>query len=184
MDPAAFRQKVAASTAHRPVRDELSGMVFHDPKLFRELVTLALDVDDKNHHKACWTLELVCEKEIGWLKDYLDAFCDALAAYRHDGAIRSISKICLFCVQYNIRYREEFLTPAHLQKITEACFDWLIGNAKVASKAYAMRTLYLAGKSEAWIHTELHPILEQGFPQHSAAYKVPAREILEKLRRG
>jgi hypothetical protein len=178
-----FSQRIQNSTAHRPIRDELSGEVFKDPALFPELISIALNLQDKSHHKACWILELVLEKEIDWLKDFLPQFCNALPQFRHEGALRSVSKICLFCVQRHIRHRDNFLSPQQLQQVTEACFDWLISDAKVATKAYAMRALYLIGKSEDWIHPELQVILTQGFPLHSAAYKAAAKEILQKISR-
>lgn len=176
-----FYQRIANSTAHRPIRDVLSGMVFNDPQLFPELMAIALDSTDKNHHKACWILELVLEKEIGWLKDFLPQFCSTLQLYKHQGTIRSISKICLFSVQNHLKQRNGFLSGEELQQITEACFDWLITNAKVATKAYAIRALYLTGKSQDWIYPELEVILIQGFPQHSPAYKAAAKEILQKI---
>lgn len=176
-----FRKKIANSTAHRPIRDELSGQVFNNPVLFQELIEMALDLPDKNHHKACWTLELVLEKEIDWLKDFLPRFCETLPLYKHEGAVRSVSKICLFSVKNHLKRRQGFLSPAQLQQITEACFDWLITDTKVASKAYAMRTLYLIGKGEDWIYPELQVILQQGFALHSAAYKSAAKEILQKI---
>lgn len=176
-----FYQKVANSTAHRPVRDEISGMVLNAPELFPELMAIALTVTDKHHHKACWTLELVLEQETGWLQDFLPQFCNTLPHYKHEGAIRSVSKICLFAVQKHLKQHSGFLTETQLQQITEACFDWLITDTKVASKAYAMRALYLIGKSRDWIHPELKVILTQGFPLHSPAYKAAAKEILQKI---
>ena len=176
-----FYKRIANSTAHRPIRDELSGMVVNNPALFPKLIAVALDVTDKNHHKACWILELVLEREISRLKDFLPQFCCTLPLYKHEGAIRSISKICLFSVQNHLKQRSGFLSSDELQQITEACFDWLITDAKVATKAYAMRALYLIGKSHDWIYPELEVILTQGFPQHSPAYKAAAKEILHKI---
>lgn len=178
-----FRHKIANSTAHRPIRDELSGEVFNDSSLFDELMEMALDLKDKNHYKACWTLELVLEKEIDWLGEYLSRFCETLPLYKHEGAVRSVSKVCLFSVKNHLKRRDGFLSPEQLQQITETCFDWLIADTKVASKAYAMRALYLIGKNEDWVYPELKVILQQGFPEHSPAYKAAAKEILQKIAR-
>ncbi|WP_243389570.1 hypothetical protein [Flavobacterium cyanobacteriorum] len=175
-----FYNKIQASTAHRPVRDLLCAEVLGNHQLFPELMATALSMQDTSHHKACWILELVLEKDLDMLRGYLPQFCDSLPAFTHDGAIRSVSKICLFCVQRHMR-DGSFLTARQLQQVTEACFDWLISGAKVASKAYAMRALYLAGKSKAWIHPELEVILTRGFPEHSPAYKGAAKEILQKI---
>jgi hypothetical protein len=182
--PTPFQVQVANSTAHRPIRDLLSGMVFSNPGLLPELMEMALNVADKNHHKACWTLELVMQAHIEWLPDYLDVFCSTLATYRHEGAIRSVSKICLFAVSHNQKH-PGFLSGKHLQHITEACFDWLIDpKGKVANKAYAMRALYSIGKKEDWVYPELQRILSEDFVKHSAAYKAAAKELLLKLQSG
>jgi hypothetical protein len=163
------------------VRERLRDKVEEDPRLFNGLVMLAIDVTDKNYHKACWVLELVLESRIEWLTPYLDVFCDTLPLHKHEGAMRSTSKICLFTTRYNLKSRELFLEDKHIEKITTACFDWLIGNNKVATKAYAMRALYVLGKDQDWIYPELQQLLLQGFPEHSAGYKAAAKDILRKI---
>lgn len=176
-----FQKKIANSTAHRPIRDEISGMVINDLSLLPEMMAMALDVTDKNHHKACWSLELVMEENIRWLQPYLEDFCNRLTAYKHEGALRSVSKIVMFAVAEEDNHPGS-LTPAMRQQITEACFDWLIGDIKVATKAYAMRALYSLGKKENWIYPELKIILQQDFPHHSAGYKAAAKDILKKIK--
>ena len=69
----------------------------------------------------------------------------------------------------------------HREKITEACFDWMINEEKVAPKAYGMNALYLLGLEFDWIHPELQIILERDFSLQSAAFKARARHILKKL---
>lgn len=176
----AFYNRIVNSTAHRPVRDELSGMVLKDESLLQELTGVAFDVTDINHYKACWILELVYEAKKEWIEKDIATLCNTLSSYKHDGAIRSISKICLFAVEQH--YKKAFITPKQIQQITEACFDWLIDpNGKVAAKAYAMRALYLLGKKQDWIYPELQQILQQDFAQHSAGYKAAAKDILKKI---
>ncbi|WP_330441837.1 hypothetical protein [Flavobacterium sp. C4GT6] len=174
--------KIEKSTAHRAIRDELSSMVLNDTSLLPELIATALNISDKNHHKACWISELVFEEKIEWLKEYLNVFCNTLPNFTSDSAIRSISKICLFAVQEHQKSKSGFLNGKHIRQITESCFDWLINpEGKVANKAYAMRTLFLIGKKEDWIYPELEYILPQGFPLHTAAYKAAAKDILKQI---
>lgn len=178
-----FYNSIANSTAHRPIRDRLSGQVLHDMSLLPGLLEIALNTNDPNHHKACWVLELVLEAKPEWLGEYLPQFCDCLARYRHDGAIRSISKIGLFALRWDIKQNYRFLTGREKQQITEACFDWLIDpSGKVAAKAYAMRALHLLGKQQKWIYPELQRILSEDFIKHSAAYKAAAKEVLKMIR--
>lgn len=179
-----FIHALENSTAHRPIRDILSGEVFDDPKLLPVLMNMALNVRNKNHYKACWTLELVIEHNINWLSDYLDVFCKKLRLFSHDGAIRSISKICMFAAKHHLKSKKQnnpFLTEKQSQQIIETCFDWLINDTKVASKAYAMRALFEFGKIYDWIYPELKEILSKDFAAHSPAYHAASKEILKKM---
>lgn len=176
-----FYQSVSKSTAHRPVRDYHAQLVFEHPELLSDLVAIAFDTKDPNHHKACWILELVLEKKIRWLAPHLGAFTQNLALFAHDGAVRSVSKICWFAATEHVK-SGSFLSETQLKHITESCFDWLIGPTKVASKAYAMRALFEAGKLSPWIYPELKAILELGYADHSAAYKAASKELLKKIK--
>lgn len=178
-------QNIEKSTAHRPSRDFNANLIFENPALLKDLVAVAMDVSDINHHKACWILELVLEPNIEWLFPYLDPFCDILPLYSHDGAMRSISKIILFATRFHVKNRTSdaaFLSETQLKKMTEICFDWLIGNTKVASKAYAMRALFEIGKFNPAIYPELKDILEIGYSNHSAAYRAATKDLLRKMK--
>ena len=179
-----FIQALENSTAHRPIRDKLSGEVINNFELLPVLMEIAIDVNNKNHYKACWTLELVLEHNINWLSDYLDDFCHKLPLYQHEGAIRSISKICMFSAKQHLKNKKKdspFLTEKQSQQIIESCFDWLINDTKVASKAYAMRALFEFGKLHDWIYPELQEILPKDFAHHSPAYHSASKEILLKI---
>ena len=145
---------------------------------------IALDVNNENHYKACWTLELVIEHNINWLTDYVDQFCNTLPSFSHVGAIRSISKICMLAAKQHLKSlktNNTFLTEKQAQQIIETCFDWLINDTKVASKAYAMRALFEFGKLYDWIYPELQEILSKDFANHSPAYQASSKEILKKI---
>jgi hypothetical protein len=177
----AFYNQIVNSTAHRPIRDLLSGQVLNDNTLLPDLITIAFDTKDKNHHKACWILELVFEAKIKWLAPHLDSFCKELPHFSNESAMRPISKICLFASEYHQKHGG-FLSPKHIEQIMEACFDWLINpKTKVATKAYSMRTLYILGKKEEWVYPELIRILSEDSAKHTAAYKAAAKDILKKI---
>jgi hypothetical protein len=176
-----FKKRVADSNALRPIRDRLSGLVLNDHALLPCLLDMVFDISDKNHHKACWILELVLEAKIEWLEPHLDIFCSVLPEFRSESALRSVSKICLFAVEHHKKHYD-FLNGLHYQQIIEACFDWLIKpETKVATKAYAMRALYILGKNEDWIYPELQRILSEDAAKHSAAYIAAAKGILQRL---
>ncbi|AXG73233.1 hypothetical protein DVK85_02910 [Flavobacterium arcticum] len=178
-----FYTKIINSNARRSIRDELSKVVLSDKGLFPDLINIAFDINDKNHHKACWILELVCEARITWLKEHLTEFCNTLPLLKNDSAIRPIAKVCTFAIKHHAK-DINFLNDKQLQQITEACFDWVINpDEKVAAKVYAIQSLYLLGKSNEWIYPELQPILELDFSKHTAAYKATAKDVLRKIAR-
>lgn len=180
-----FYNRIAKSTAHRPSREENSGYVLEHPETFAHLLAIAFDVSDKNHHKACWILELVVENQLSLLDSHLETFCQLLPQYTHDGAVRSISKICWFLIQKQTKEmhkNNEFLSKLQIKNITETCLDWMIGETKVASKVYAMRALFEYGKWNPDICNVLRDIIEKDFPLHSPAYQLAAKDILKQLR--
>ncbi len=172
--------KIKNSTAHRASREENAAYIFQNPALFNDLFTTAIATTDKNHHKACWIMELVLEQQLDLIFPKKDIFCATVPQYSNESALRSISKIALLMVDYH-NQKETFLSDTNIEILTETCFDWLINDTKVASKAYAIYTLYLLGKGNPWIYPELKQLLQQGFPDHSPAYQSVARKILKKI---
>lgn len=178
-------QQIEKSTAHRPSRDLNANLIFENPELIGDLIHVALDANDKSHHKACWILELVIQKNPDWLSPFLEIFCKSLADFKHESAIRSVSKICWFAAMNHLRKLnsgESFLSEKQLKQITATCFDWLIGDTKVAAKAYSMRALFEIGKLQDWIYPEMKSVLETGYPEHSPAYQAAAKELLRKMK--
>lgn len=178
MDPLLF-QNVAVSTAHRKSRDDNAAYVLRHG-LSDDLIALALETANKNHFKACWILELVLEQNLDLLTPRLAEFCDNLPNWVNDSALRSVSKICMFCAK-RLKQIPDFLSEKQILQITEACFQWVISDEKVAAKAYAIFTLYETGKKLDWVYPELIPVLQHGFPDHSPAYQSVARKVLGKI---
>ncbi|MGS2738096.1 adenylosuccinate lyase [Sinomicrobium sp. M5D2P17] len=178
-------EKLDYVNALRKRRKLLSDEVLSTPALFPGLVSACFSKDEIISTKACWVLEFVCKEKLYWLIPYIDMFTSSIQNLKADGAIRSSGKVCeLLCEQYFGKRPnpiKESLNEEHLRKISETCFDWLIGNQKVAVKAYAMYCLFLLGTKFEWINPELRLVLMQGYREHSAAYRSRAKHILNKL---
>jgi len=142
--------------------------------------------NDPISSKASWVLEFTARRKIDYLFSHLNEFTAKLDKVHLESSVRPFAKICELMITAYYSKKEHAiqkeLTPLHLERIAAACFDWLIGDFKVAPKAYSMTSLFLLGKTFDWIHPELKLTLEQNYHNQSAAYKARARMILGKLK--
>ena len=126
--------------AKRVNRLRVSNLVLQNPALFKYLLKLVFDIDNKLSIKAAWVLEFVCAEKLAWLNPYLNYFTENLSKVKFDSAIRPVSKICEFLAKAYTSKNESIMkteiSSTHIEKIIEAGFDWLIGNHKVAVKVY------------------------------------------------
>ncbi|TRX22899.1 hypothetical protein FNW25_10425 [Flavobacterium franklandianum] len=176
-----FQKKIDSVTGYKSNRHKYANELLENPELFPELIQLCFLTSNNNAAKACWILELICYDKLEWLQEHLDCFCTNIKNATDKSAIRALSKICMLLAISHFKKKEIQLTENQLRQITESCFDWLIGDAKVASKCYSIRTLHLLGHHFDWIHPELKVILDKDYTNHSAAYKAVGREILKKI---
>ncbi|NAS11706.1 adenylosuccinate lyase [Poritiphilus flavus] len=171
--------------ATREKRGKMAKRVLSSPELIPLLIEIAQMNDDPVSCKASWILEFTLKSRIQQLLPHIDLFLGGLDKVQLDSSVRPMSKLCesLVLAYYSRKKHpaREALSEGHLEQIATACFDWLIGEHKVAAKAYAMTSLYHLGNQFAWIHPELRLVLEQNYASGSAAYKARARQVLEKL---
>ena len=171
----------------REKRSEMATLILSHPDLIRPLLQICFDVDNPISNRACWVMEFTAKENISFIFPYLNDFTANLEALHLDSSVRPIAKICEYLTKsYFLKDQnstQKALTDEHLQRITTACFDWLIGDHKVAAQAYSMTSLLLLGRKFDWIHPELTLVLEQNYTDGSAAYKARARMTLEKIRK-
>ncbi|QBN20662.1 hypothetical protein E1750_14380 [Flavobacterium nackdongense] len=176
-----FEKKLNSVTGHRANRQQLANEVLENKEIFLVLTQYCFQFSNKSVPKAFWILELLCYQKLEWLVPHLDLFCSKIKNLTQDSAIRPAAKIVLLLTISHFKKKEILLTENQLQQITETCFDWLLTDTKVASKCYAIRSLYLIGHHFDWIHPELKIILEKEYTSHSAAFQAVGREILRKI---
>ncbi|SFU39257.1 hypothetical protein SAMN05216480_102200 [Pustulibacterium marinum] len=157
--------------------------------LQRELIQLCFDDDQEMSVKACWLFESVYLHRVRIFPYIFPTLVENVHRLKHDSAKRPMLRVLYnflertrFPIAFGYPFRS-IITPEKKEKIIEVCFDWLIGNEKVAIKAYAMRILELIGKDSDWVYPELTLILQENMEKHSAAYKAAAKDVLKKMRR-
>ncbi len=164
----------------------MAALILNDPKLMKHLVDIAMTDDDPISSRACWVLEFVAKQELSFIFPYLEDFTARLGDVKLHSSVRPIAKICEILVKAYFSRKpnpvQNTLTEVYLERIATACFDWLIGDHKVAGQAYSMTSLLLLGRKFDWILPELKMVLEQNYANGSAAYKARARMTLAKIK--
>lgn len=173
-----FYNQIAKSTAHRKSRDDNKDFIYANPNYLSDLTEIAFNTKDKNHHKACWILELICEERIELFIPFIDDFCKALPNFKIYPALRPTSKICMFLAQNKMVSLTEFQE----ERIIETCLDRLIESDLAATAAYSMRALYQFGKKHNWVNEELKILLTRDLKEQTPGYIAATKDILKRLK--
>jgi len=171
----------------REKRIEMALLVAENPSLIEPLLEIAFEDVNPISSKACWVTEFAVKENLTYLFPHLDKFTSKISSLKLDSSVRPMAKICEYLITGYFQKKDSQIVNAlnqkNLEEISEACFDWLIGDHKVAAQAYSMTCLLLLGRKFDWIHPELQLVLEQNYHAGSAAYKARARLTLEKIKK-
>ena len=147
--------------AKRDNRQRVANIVSERPDLMEPLVAITFMVDEKVSIKAAWILEWICtHNDLNLILPYLDDFTQQINLLHFDSAVRPCAKICEHLAVAFTNKKEnlvkETLKSAHIDRIVETGFDWMITPQKIAVRAYTMNSLYRFGTLEGneWIHPE------------------------------
>lgn len=169
--------------AMRINRNNASKIVWDNPELFTDLIKMAFDVNNKQSIKASWVMEWICtHKSLDIIVPHLDFFTLNISKVIFDSAKRPCAKICEhLAIAYTNKHdnlTKETLTKPQINRIVETGFDWLIGQEKIAVKAYTMQTLFLFGKEIDWVYPELQHIISTRVIHQSKGCENRGKKIL------
>ena len=167
-------------------RSKAAHIVLQQPILVEGLVNLTFTTSTKLSIKAAWVLEWICTHHgINYIHPYLTIFTSTISELRLASVIRPCAKICEhLAIAYTSKKDNEtknYLTNSHIELIIETGFDWLLGDQKIAVKAYTMNTLFLLGKTKDWVHTELMHLITSKIIYESKGCEARGRKILDLI---
>ncbi|WP_439131217.1 adenylosuccinate lyase [Polaribacter sp.] len=172
--------------AKKENRQRAANIIIDNQKLFKDLVSITFNVDNKISIKAAWVLEWVCTyHDLNYILPFLDDFTKKINTLKFDGAIRPCAKICehlanAYYAKHQNKVKEQ-LQQKHIDAIVETGFDWLITPQKIAVRAYTMNTLYLFGLEKDWVHAELKHLIETKIIHESKGTKARGKHVLEMI---
>ena len=133
--------------------------------------------------RAAWVAELVCLERIDLLASQTKIFIENISRVTNESALRPVAKMAYLLSGSHFDKPDTVWLPTsgEVDLLVSSSFDWLIGEHKVATQVFAMKTLFLWSGQLPWIQQELRHILERNAVNSSMAYRAAARKILEKI---
>ncbi|MBT8187791.1 MAG: hypothetical protein KJO73_08885 [Croceitalea sp.] len=186
MNKAILLTKLASGRHSKTDVDILVAELTAYPVLVGALLEAVAIEDEEGTFNASWTLDHLLRLKLLYILPFIGQFCELLPKLRSESCLRSMAHICelLAIAQHKktSHMRPMDITSQQWEIIATACFDWLIGNHKVATKVFAMTSLYYLGFRFSWIHKELQAYLEQTIAEGSTGYQNRAEKTLSKLK--
>jgi hypothetical protein len=135
---------------------------------------------------ASWVFDHLMRKKLDFLLPHLDRFVEGTANIKTESCMRPMAHVMeLLNETYFKRKNPKYInaiTPQLQEQMVTICFDWLIENHKVATKVFAMTSLFYLGEKHPWVHPELVSILELQIAQGTAGFKNRGGKILNQLK--
>ena len=170
-----FFNRIANSNASKNCRNDIRDFVLENPEYLMSIVAFAIDLTNKNHYKAVWIIEMLAETHPEFIAPFTNQICNVATKYKHDSAIRGISRTILFLTTS----KKTLLTEEQQGRFIEISIDRLIGDDNVAPKVFAMYALSHLAKKHDWLKEELQHIINKDFAEQSAGYKARLRSVKE-----
>ncbi|WP_350285487.1 adenylosuccinate lyase [uncultured Croceitalea sp.] len=156
------------------------------PELVEPLLKEVFRQDKINDFNASWVFDHLMRKRLVFLLPHLELFTKGLSTIASESCMRPMAHTCELLTEAYYKERlpifAENITEKHLERIVNTCFDWLIGEHKVATKVFAMTSLFYLGLQFKWIHPELQLVLEDSIPKGTVGYKNRAKKTLQAIK--
>lgn len=171
---------------NKPDVDQIVPQIIESPELVRPLLNQVFIHDAEDNFIAGWVFDHAMRKKLEMVLPLLDDFVDGLDRLKSESSIRPMAHICQMLMESYFKKKNplfrERLSASHLEQMATICFDWLIEDHKVATKVFAMTSLFYLGERFDWIRPELKSVLEQNFASGSAGFQNRGAKVLDKLK--
>lgn len=170
---------------HKERIEGLVKVILAQPKLVKPLLYAVFEEDQTEFFNASWVFDHVMRKNLLLMLPHLKAYVEGLFGLTNESGIRSMAHTCQMILEAYFKERiaafKSELNEDLLEKLVEINFDWLLGAHKVATKVFAMTSLFYLGEKYAWIYPELKAILQNTIAEETAGYKSRAKKTLDGL---
>lgn len=182
-----LKERLNAGRLNKEQIDVLVSALKEHPELTKPLLEEVFAQDaQKTSFNASWVFDHLMRKRLDLLLPHLDFFLKGTAVLQTESCRRPLAHVIELLCEAHFKSKlpqyTKTITVERQEKMVHICFDWLIGGHKVATKVFAMTSLFYLGESHQWIRPELRSIIEQLMPMGTAAFKNRGGKILAQLK--
>lgn len=188
MNPETLRKKLNSGRLNKAQIDQMVNELLDLPDLTKVLLEEVFAQDaTKESFNASWVFDHLMRKKLEYLLPHLDIFLEGTSKLKTESCMRPMAHVVeLLNIAHfkkkNPKYLKAF-TKEQQEQMTSICFDWLIGEHKVATKVFAMTSLFHLGERFDWIRPELKSVLELQIAEGTAGFKNRGGKILDTLKK-
>lgn len=151
------------------------------------LVAVAEQDKSRETFNACWAFDHLMRKKPVYLLPFMDEFITLLPTLTWETNMRPLARVLEGINEAFFKFKDpafiKIVTEEHQNIMLDVCFDWLIGQHKVATKVFAMTSLFYLGEKFDWVRPELKSVVEQQIATGSAGFKSRGGKILFELKK-
>lgn len=187
MTPIELKQRLNSGRLNKVRINQLVQYLTQHPDLTKPLLEEVFLQDATGESfNASWVFDHLMRKKLEYLLPHLRIYIEGTANLQTESCMRPMAHVMeLLNEAYFKHGRSRYtktITEEQQEQMTSICFDWLIGEHKVATKVFAMTSLFYLGERFNWVRPELKSLLELQIGGGTAGFKSRGGKILEKLK--
>lgn len=136
-----------------------------------------------NNFYHAWIWDGVIRKDLQTAWPLLPSIFQRMGQAACEGVVRVLAKTCeIASSSQHVQSKRDSCTlaTADKQHMIDACFGWLQGEHKVATRVFAMTALWNLREEEDWITEALRQEINRQLPKSSAGFRNRALKILSE----
>ena len=187
MNPETLRKKLNSRRLNKVQIDQMVQELLLLPNLTKTVLEEVFTQDAEGESfNASWVFDHLMRKKLDYLLPHLNLYIEGTSKLKTESCMRPMAHVIeLLNEAYFKKKKVKYLktiTEEQQEQMTSICFDWLIGEHKVATKVFAMTSLFYLGEKFDWVRPELKSVLELQIAEGTAGFKNRGGKILDTLK--
>lgn len=142
-----------------------------------DFINVIYSVDNNQKIVLYHVLDMVVEKHIDYLNNYLDFYLEKAITETHESTKRCVSRT----IYHQLKHNKNVYNKKQKNKIVHTMFDWIILPSAVATRVNAIHILYYLIDVDDWVKEQLIALIEQNMQLQEPSFVSRGKKILKLL---